>query len=197
MFGFLGRLFIRRRLEIEVDFTKLRLVRPAFALYKSFRDGVREHKRCCTEDFGYPKVSTRRKFRRYTEELEDLRIGLGLAIGRVPSSAFWLTDGKHYLGSGDVRHRVNKSLKTFGGHIGYSIRPAVQNKGLGTIQLKLLLREAKKLGIQTARITCFDENAASARIIEKCGGVLVDKVYNEIRGEQRLTRLYDVNTDDI
>jgi len=132
------------------------------------------------------------QFRRYLESLEDLRVGFNLEFGRVPSSAFWLTDGKHYLGSGDVRHHLNKPLKTFGGHIGYSIRPAVQNKGLGTIQLKMLLREAKKLGIKIARITCFDENAASASIIEKCGGVLVEKVYNEIRGEQRLTRIYDI-----
>ena len=179
---------------MDIDFENLRLVRPCADFHESFKHAIREHRRNKTEDFGYPKVRTKGQFREYLEELDDLRTGFGLSLGRVPSSAFWLTDGKHYLGSGDVRHRINKSLKTFGGHVGYSIRPAAQNKGLGTIQLRLLLREARRLGIKTVRITCFDENAASARIIEKNGGKLIEKVYNNIRGEKRLTRVYDIQT---
>jgi len=184
--------FRRKKQEIVVDFDNLHLVRPCWDLHVSFYEAVCEHRKCRTEDFGYPKVRTMRQFRWYLEEKEFERMAEFLPPDVVPSSAFWLTDGTHYLGSGDVRHWLNEGLMKFGGHIGYSIRPAVQNKGLGTRQLVLLLIEARKLGVEVARITCFEENAASARVIEKNGGVLVEKVFNAIRGEERETRVYDI-----
>jgi len=186
-----GVFFFRKR-EIEVDFSNIHLVSPCMTMHKSFKQAVSEHRRYKTEDFYYPKVNTRKQFMVFLQEIKDKSSGRNLRAGVVPSTAFWLTDGKHYLGSGDIRHHLNDELMTFGGHIGYSIRPAAQNKGLGTLQLYLLLNEAGRLGIKTVRITCFEENAASAKVIENNSGVLMGAVYNKIRGIERKTRIYEI-----
>jgi len=185
-------LFFFRKKELNVDFSSIHLVRPCMTMHKSFRDAVSEHRRHKTEDFYFPKIRSRKQFMVFLQNIRNLESGHNLREGVVPSTAFWLTDGTHYLGSGDVRHHLNEGLMTFGGHIGYSIRPAAQNKGLGTRLLALLLEEATQLNIKTVRITCFEENAASAKVIEKNGGVLVDTSYNLIRGVDRKTRIYEI-----
>ena len=147
------------------------------------------------EDFAYPKLSNKRDIKAYLKRLDEFRAGK-VPDGFVPASAFWLVDGVHYLGSGDVRHALNAHLQRLGGNIGYSIRPAAWGKGLGTVQLAFLLQEARKLGVEKPIITCYDENFASIKIIERNGGVLVKKVVNRVYGKQRLTRIYEVNLNE-
>lgn len=188
-----ARCIKRKKPKMEIDFENLKLVEPSFELWKGFVEAIREHRLCKVEDFAYPKVRSMREFKNYLRRLDDFRNERNIPKGFVPVSAFWLTDGTQYLGSGDVRHYLNESLETFGGHIGYSIRPQAWGRGLGTIQLALLLGEARKLGIPIVRITCFDNNIASARVIEKNGAVLIGKVNNKIKGRNRLTRIYEID----
>ncbi|MCL2415389.1 MAG: GNAT family N-acetyltransferase, partial [Defluviitaleaceae bacterium] len=108
---------------------------------------------------------------------------------------FWLVDKNLYLGTGDIRHFLTDQLKKLGGNIGYSIRPAAWRNGLGTIQLALLLLESKKLNILSPIITCFDHNIGSARIIEKNGGILLQKVFNWHNGKEILTRIYRIDIE--
>ncbi len=84
----------------------------------------------------------------------------------------------------DIRHELNDHLMQYGGHIGYSIHPAYRGKGFATEALAWALKWAKDHNIEKALITCHDDNAASARVIEKNGGVLentVDKDGAQIR----------------
>jgi len=159
----------------------------------SYRAAITQYHAQGVEDFAYPKVSTRRSALAYIKRTENFRRGIDLPKGYVPSSSFWLVDGQHYLGSGDVRHYLTDSLRKLGGNIGYSINPLFWRHGLGTLQLALLLQEAKKLRIAKPIVTCFDGNAASAKIIEKNGGVLQRKLTNKFRGEDRLTRVYEID----
>jgi len=159
----------------------------------SYRAAITEYTRRGVEDFAYPKVSTKRKALAYIRRVENFRRGIDLPKGYVPSSGFWLVDGRHYLGSGDVRHYLTESLLKLGGNIGYSINPLFWQRGLGTLQLELLLGEAKNLHIQKPIVTCFDGNTASAKIIEKNGGMLLRKITNKFRGEDRLTRIYEID----
>ena len=62
----------------------------------------------------------------------------------------------------------------------------MRNKGYGTKILELALDEAKKLGIEKALLTCEDDNINSAKVIEKNGGVLENKV----TGDRKLKRRY-------
>lgn len=46
------------------------------------------------------------------------------------------------------------------------------------------------LGLSRVLITCDDDNYGSARVIEKNGGVLQDKITNKIDGVDVITRRY-------
>ena len=68
--------------------------------------------------------------------------------GMVPSSLFWLVaDGKGYIGDVDVRHYLIHSLKRYGGHIGYKIRPSCRRRGYGTLICRLGMEQARLLGV--------------------------------------------------
>jgi len=178
--------------DLDIDFDNLHLVVPCMEYFDSYRDAIHEYLAHRVEDFAYPVLSTKRDIRAFFKHNEDFRCGK-VPKGFVPASAFWLVDGKHYLGSGDVRHILNDNLRRMGGNIGYSIRPAAWGKGLGTVQLMLLLREAYYLGVTSPIITCFDKNYASIRVIEKNGGVLINRIENNIKGEPRMTRIYQID----
>lgn len=99
-------------------------------------------------------------------------------------------EARRFLGIIDIRHQLTDSLLRFGGHIGYAVRLGDWNKGYGTLMLSLALPHAKALGITRCLITCDDDNTASARVMEKNGFVLGDKVENLIDGQTVLTRRY-------
>lgn len=96
----------------------------------------------------------------------------------VPDSTFFCldTDRNIFVGAVNIRHRLNAGLLRSGGHIGDGIRPSERGKGLGTSMIALALEECDKLGIKDVLMCCDDDNIASARTIEKNGGVLENKV---------------------
>jgi len=112
-----------------------------------------------------------------------LRMHRNYVLGRripkhhVPGSKFFLMEegGAKILGVIDIRHRLNDSLLNRGGHIGYAVAPDARGKGYATEMLRLALEACRGLGIRRALITCNKENAASARVIQKSGGVLEDE----------------------
>lgn len=107
--------------------------------------------------------------------------------GLVPATTYLVVDetGK-LVGMIDLRHRLNDYLLQFGGHIGYSVRRSERRRGYATQMLALVLEEARKLGLDRVLVTCDKENTASARTIEKNGGVLE----NEVPEGDRLTCRY-------
>jgi len=92
----------------------------------------------------------------------------------VHASYFWVAEASIYLGAITLRHSLNDFLLRAGGHIGYSIRPSARRRGLATWALAEVLTEARGLGLDRVLVTCGDDNLASARTIEKNGGVLED-----------------------
>jgi len=121
---------------------------------------------------------------------DDFRVGKNLPDGYVPESTFWLVEGDEYVGTGSIRHRLTPALERFGGHIFYAIRPSQWNRGYGTVQLRLLLNEAATLGLAKVLLTCEESNVASARVMEKCGGVWQDTIDHTVEGAPRRTRRY-------
>ncbi|MBQ3156242.1 MAG: GNAT family N-acetyltransferase [Clostridia bacterium] len=123
---------------------------------------------------------------------DDFRHARNLPDGWVGSSTWWLVDDEQqrFLGQIDVRHELTESLLRYGGHIGYAIRLGEWNKGYGTLMLSQTLPYAKALGITRCLITCDDDNPGSARVMEKNGFVLGDKVPNVIDGHAIITRRY-------
>jgi len=106
---------------------------------------------------------------------------------RVPETAFWLIIDEQFAGEARIRHHLTDALLQYGGHIGYDIRPSMRKRGFGTLQCRLALHEAYKIGIKSALITCDDDNIGSIKIIEANGGILENTVDN---GRLSLTRRY-------
>lgn len=112
----------------------------------------------------------------------------------VPSTTFWLVSDTEFIGTGNIRHHLTENIELLGGHIGYAIRANLWGMGYGSFILSLLLKEANKMDINPALITCDLPNKASARIIEKNGGRLYDINDLMVDGEKRRVCRYLVDT---
>ncbi len=108
----------------------------------------------------------------------------------VPSSTYCLLneEGK-FVAMSNLRHYLNDRLKVMGGHIGYGTRADMRSRGYATKILELTLSEAKNLSINKVLVTCYVENLASNRTIQKNGGVL----NGTIDWEGRMTNQYWIN----
>jgi len=119
------------------------------------------------------------------ETLAKQSRGEGLDSGWVPGTTLFLVDDGRILGVANVRHRLTDQLRRFGGHVGYSVRPSERRKGYATELLERVKAYARgTLGIGRLLVTCEAENVASARVIEKCGGVLEDERHYEPAGKR-------------
>lgn len=126
------------------------------------------------------------------EKFDRSRNERDLPLDRVGEDKYWLVDDEkcYFIGEIALRHRLNDALARRGGHIGYGVRYSEWNRGYGTKMLGLALEKAKEMHISPVLITCNDDNIASARVMEKNGFVLKDRIITSIDGEDRLTRRY-------
>jgi len=83
------------------------------------------------------------------------------------------------IGSVQLRHHLTEELKKDGGNIGYGICPSERHKGYGTMQLALLLPEARALHIPKVMISCDKSNHGSAKVAINNGGVLSGEGFDE------------------
>ena len=103
----------------------------------------------------------------------------------VPMDSYFIEENGRILGEVYIRHRLSSRLEKIGGHVGYKVRPTQRNRGIATAALKLALQQLRQMGIERALLTCAETNAASARVIEKCGGVRIDGANTEPGAERR------------
>ncbi|MDT8717652.1 GNAT family N-acetyltransferase [Clostridium sp. 19966] len=130
-------------------------------------------------------------FDEYIKFLDDYSNGINLTNGQVATSTFWLIHNNEVVGVTRVRHEEVECA----GHIGYDIAPCYRKKGYGSIILKLALKEAYKLGINKAIVTCGVDNISSKRIIEKNNGQLLGTVFDEEDNENLYK--YSIDTSSI
>jgi predicted acetyltransferase len=101
-------------------------------------------------------------------------------VGWVHCTFRWIVEGDRYLGAIALRHELNDFLLRAGGHIGYGVRPSARRRGLASFALGQMLTVARERGLDRVLITCNVANEASARTIERGGGVLEDIRETEI-----------------
>lgn len=75
-------------------------------------------------------------------------------------------------GALDLRHTLTERLLKGGGNIGYGIRPSLRGNHYAPYMLGLGLEKAREMGLDRALVCCDEDNPASARTIEDCGGGL-------------------------
>lgn len=133
-------------------------------------------------------------FAGYVKRLRNYSRGIGLPAGWVPWSEYWLVRGRRILATSGLRDRLTDALRDYGGHVGYAVRPSERGKGYATLMLKLLLEKARQMGLDRVLITCDRNNVASARVIQKNGGLLDSESYSTQAG--RITRRYWIELRD-
>mgnify|MGYP000858767385 FL=1 len=157
------------------------------------KDRLSEYFALCREyaqadDSRHRHIDTLEKAEQYIES--DIKRNNGyVAPGKVRNEAFWVeNEAGALVGSCRIRHELNESLLKCGGHIGYDVRPAYRRQGVGTAILGMALEHARSLGLQKVLVTCDDDNLGSIGVIENCGGVLENKVFDE--EDQKEVRRY-------
>ena len=165
---------------------EIKLVYPSEKYLKSYKKAYKEYikNNITTYNLDDPdKVDVIKKS-------ENYRYSIDLPEGFVPQITYWLVENNEFIGQIGLRPKINDFLLNYGGHIGYFVKYSKWNKGYGTKMLSLVLERAKKLGLKKVLITCDDNNFGSSRVIEKNGGILENKVKNNIKGKEILTRRY-------
>lgn len=115
---------------------------------------------------------TYEEYLQWLKRQDECSHGINLPEGWVPQTIYWLYDGDTPVGVCKLRHYLSDALRKNGGHIGYGIAPGYRGKGYGKEQLRLVLGEAKKLGIGEALITADNGNLASIHVALHNGGVI-------------------------
>ena len=166
----------------------IRLIVPNEEYLRSYMEAYDEYVENNVSTYSFTDASSCdvfAKFDRYRNERD-------LPPDRVGEDKFWLVDDErsYFIGEIAIRHRLNDALARRGGHVGYGVRFSEWNRGYGTKMLALALEEAKKLCVSPVLITCNDDNPASARVMEKNGFVLADKIMVSVDGKDILTRRY-------
>ena len=93
----------------------------------------------------------------------------------VPETVTWFVKDTQYIGTADIRHRLNWHLEKWGGHIHFVIRPSMRGMGFGKKILLKAMPIANYLGIEKALLTVNPTNNAAIRVIESCGGEFYDE----------------------
>lgn len=124
----------------------------------------------------------------YVAEREANRTGRDLPERWVPSTFLLAFVDGALVGRASIRHELNEFLLGWGGHVGYAVLPEHRRRGYATEILRQSIVVARSYGVDGVLVTCDDQNVGSARVIERCGGVLENVVDGPDPGER--TRRY-------
>jgi predicted acetyltransferase len=132
----------------------------------------------------YAKIDTIEKARTRIES--DIKLaGSEIPKNKVRTLVRWVENNKHELvGTCRIRLELLGDFALTGGHIGYDVRPKNRKNGIGTEILRLALIEIRNNGIQNILVTCNDDNIGSSKIIERNGGILENKIWDEDEGKE-------------
>ncbi|MBS2014863.1 MAG: GNAT family N-acetyltransferase [Deltaproteobacteria bacterium] len=113
---------------------------------------------------------------------------------RVPQTTYWATVDTRVVGHIGLRRRLNDELASYGGHIGYTVRPSCRGRGIAKEMLRLVLETPAARATGRLLLTCAPDNVASIRTIEANGGVFERTVF--VERIARATSLYWIELDE-
>lgn len=108
----------------------------------------------------------------WTALIDGHRRGIDLPENRVRSAMLAADVDGQLVGCASIRFELNEFLAARGGHIGYGVIPAFRRRGYATAILTESIAVARQEGVGALLVACDDDNVASAKVIERCGGVL-------------------------
>jgi predicted acetyltransferase len=128
-------------------------------------------------------------FEAYLAQVRRFEDAATVPPDRVAGTEFWLEVEGEIVGCVRLRFALNASLEREGGHIGYDVRPSARRQGFGNLLLRLVLPEARLVGLQRALLTADADNYPSLRIIEKNGGVYAGQAVS-VKSGKRVRRYW-------
>ena len=153
------------------------LVVPDASFYRSFAESQREWGGVHQDGAGLSPeddVTTPEGFAAWVQRLVGAE-GVAETDGIVPCTYRWITEGPRYVGAIAFRHYLTPALLNSGGHIGYGVRPSDRGRGAASWALRETCARLTAQGEpKRVLLTCDDANTASAKTIERCGGLLED-----------------------
>lgn len=113
----------------------------------------------------------------------------------VPGYTYFLVNENNYpIGICNIRPYLNETLRRFGGHIGYSIRPTERGNGYNNINLYLALEILNTYDVEEALLDCTVDSLGSNGTIRNLGGRLL---YTDIDPyDDELTNVYSININN-
>lgn len=154
---------------------------------KSYVHSLREYSEGTLNGIGlYEKYENH--FELWIQKEKRLHLGIDSDENLVPSTLYLYIKDEEIIGSIQIRHCLNDALLNKGGHIGYSIAPKYRRQGYATKMLNEVLQICREWEIWPVLLTCDEENIASKRTIEKCGGRFENKYGKTLRywiGEEK------------
>ncbi|MGF1836416.1 GNAT family N-acetyltransferase [Photobacterium sanguinicancri] len=113
--------------------------------------------------------------------------GKELPAGWAPISTYFYIESGIICGSIRFRHGTNEYIENVIGHIGYDTLARARGRGVATKMLRWIVNNIIE---HRVIITCDEDNIASSRVIEKCGGESLSTFYCE--DEQRNVLRYQL-----
>lgn len=119
---------------------------------------------------------------------ERNKLGVGLPANRVANTMFYGFAEGRIVGRIHLRHRLNENLLLRGGHFGYAVAAPYRQRGYATEMVRQLLAKCPAYGLDRVLVTCADDNPGSYRIIERFGGRLENRIWDEV--DEEMIRRY-------
>lgn len=171
----------------------VQLIRPTTDLFETWAEAVSEFGDGHIDGSGLtaPVTPDRATLDALIEKAAQIAdTSAALPDGFVHNDLYWIVDEGEVIGFLSFRHELNEWLREVGGHIGYAVRESRRRRGYASAALALGLGRAREIGLDRVLITCDDDNIASARTIERAGGVLQDVSDQSARGHALLRRYW-------
>lgn len=157
---------------------ELRLIRPSMQWKKQALDYLEEHRAMGEFVIHGGALLEAMPYEDWLKQTLDNAKQETVHADWVLADTFFVVDSTTdtLIGMIDIRHELNEFLASYGGHIGYGVRPSQRKKGCGAVLLRMALQHAASLGLTQVMLACDEENAASRATILKCGGLLNNTV---------------------
>jgi predicted acetyltransferase len=156
-----------------------KLVKPSAEYQESFLEALQEYHQEGKLLWGLKAKTLRSDFAAFIKDMNNdmghHHRNLQEWAEQVRETIFWLVKDEEFIGYVKIRHRVNWHLERFGGHVSFSIRPSMREKGFGKKILQKALPMLQALNIDRVLLTIDTDNEAAKRIISLCGGRFEDE----------------------
>ncbi|MCB1563045.1 MAG: GNAT family N-acetyltransferase [Alphaproteobacteria bacterium] len=159
--------------------TASKLVKPGIEYKDSYLEALKEFQaegRYTFLDIDHVRDNFEDFIRKVNDGKKHLHKPYADWVEPIPETVLWLVKDREFIGTLNIRHRLNWHLEKWGGHVNFVIRPTMRGKGFGKKILQKGIPYLTHFGIDRALITLSPNNKAGVHIVEFCGAKFQDEL---------------------